>query len=303
MRILIPVDGSAHSTAAIAFVASRRTLISGQPAVELLNVQLPIPPRAARAAGPDMVRSFYKAESAAVLAPALARLKKAAARADGRYVVGSPGREISVAARQSDIDLLVMGSHGRSAFKGLLFGSVVNTVLASCTTPVLLVRASTAPAQDSLTVGIALDGSGYGPAALRYVTRHRALFGASPRFFVIHVVPDYTMRFVPGFGDARVTLSSPQQIVDAQVSQFEKVVAPARQLIGRAGLTMTEVCLVGQNAGDELAKFASRKGLDLLVLGSRGLGALKSLVLGSVATRVAGNCKVPLLLIRQKSGV
>jgi len=48
MRVLIPVDGSAHGTAAVAFVASRSTLIGAQPEVERLNVQLPMPPRAAR---------------------------------------------------------------------------------------------------------------------------------------------------------------------------------------------------------------------------------------------------------------
>jgi len=303
MRVLIPVDGSRISNAALAFVASRRAFTGTSAQIEVLNVQLPIPARAARAAGPDMVRSFYKAESAAVLKPALARLKKAAVRADGRYVVGSPGVKVSAAAAKPGVDLVVMGSHGRSAFKGLLFGSVTNTVLASCTTPVLLVRGSAAPTKDSLTVGIALDGSEYGLATLRYVTRHPTLFGASPRFFLIHVVPDYTMRFVPGLGDARLLVSSPQQILHAQVGQFDNVIVPARRLIGSAGLVVTEVCLVGNSAGDEIATFATRTGLDLLALGSRGRGALKSLVLGSVATRVAERCKVPLLLIRQKSRV
>lgn len=303
MRLLLPVDGSRHSDAALAFVASRRAFRGASTQIEVLNVQLPIPPRAARAAGSDMVRSFYQAESAAVLKPALARLKKAGVRADGRYVVGSPGVEVSAAATKPGVDLVVMGSQGRSAFKGLLFGSVTNTVLASSTTPMLLVRSRRAPTRDSLIVGIAIDGSGYGMAALHFVTRHYALFGTSPRLYLIHVVPDYTMRFVPGFGDVRLPVSSPQQILDAQVGQFEKAVVPARRLVGEAGLVVTEVCLVGNSAGDEIAAFATRNRLDLLVLGSRGFGALKSSVLGSVATRVAERCKVPLLLIRQKSGV
>jgi len=49
MKILIPVDGSAASLAAINYVASRAGLVGVRPEVRLLNVQLPIPLRAARA--------------------------------------------------------------------------------------------------------------------------------------------------------------------------------------------------------------------------------------------------------------
>ena len=39
--------------------------------------------------------------------------------------------------------------------------------------------------------------------------------------------------------------------------------------------------------------------LDLLVMGSHGRGALRSMTLGSVSTRVAATSRVPLLLIRK----
>ena len=62
----------------------------------------------------------------------------------------------------------------------------------------------------------------------------------------------------------------------------------------------TVVCLVGNNHGDEIAAYARNERLDLLVMGSHGYGALKSAVLGSIATRVAARCTTPLLLIREK---
>ncbi|MEW5882588.1 MAG: universal stress protein [Pseudomonadota bacterium] len=37
----------------------------------------------------------------------------------------------------------------------------------------------------------------------------------------------------------------------------------------------------------------------MLVMGSRGQGAFKAAVLGSVATRVAAHCATPLLLVRK----
>ena len=77
MRILMPIDGSSFSKAAVAIVASRATLIKSQPDVELLNVQYPVPLRAARALGKEMVLSYHESEANRVLKPALATLKRA----------------------------------------------------------------------------------------------------------------------------------------------------------------------------------------------------------------------------------
>jgi nucleotide-binding universal stress UspA family protein len=301
MRILIPVDGSAHSNAAVAFVASRSTLIGAQPEVELLNVQLPIPPRAARAAGREMVATFHEAEARAVLRPALARLKKAGLQAQARHAVGSPGATVAAAAAARGVDLVVMGSHGHSALKGLLFGSVTNAVLSGSRTPLLVVRGTRAPARDSLTVGIALDGSAYGLAAIRYVVQHRDLLGAQPALHLIHVVPDLFSIVIPGLGDAPAPLYSPEKVLAAQSAAFDKAMAPARALLAKAGLEATAVCLAGNDAGDEIAAYAAKQKLDLLVMGSHGHGLLKSAVLGSVTTRVAARCSTPLLLIRSSA--
>jgi nucleotide-binding universal stress UspA family protein len=297
MRILLPVDGSACSDAAVAFVASRSTLIGSQPEIDLLNVQLPIPPRAARAVGREIVRDFHDKDARAVLKPAVAALAKAGLQATARHEVGSPGATVAAAA--ADADLVVMGSHGHASLQGLLFGSVTNAVLSGCRTPLLVMRGARRPARDSLAVGIALDGSGYGLAAVRYVVQQRALFGAEPRLQLIHVVPDLFGIVIPGLGDAPAPLYRPEQVLAAQDRAFDQALAPARTLLDKAQLTYKEVRLTGNNPGDEIATYATRQKLDLLVMGSHGHGLLKSAVLGSVATRVAARCSTPLLLIRK----
>ena len=301
MKILIPVDGSKHSMAALAFVASRSTLIGTQPAVVLINAQVPVPAAVASSAGSAMVRRIYESEASAVLAPALAKLKKAGIQATARHVVGSPGASIGAAAAASDADLVVMGSHGHSAIKGLLFGSVTNAVLAASAKPLLVVRDKAAPKRDSLVVGIAVDGSKSSLAAVRYAIRHRDLFGAAPTLHLIYVAPDLFTRVIPGLGDAPIPIYSPQQILEAQTATFNESIAPARQLLAKAGLQATEIFLVGNSPGDEIAAYATKKKLDVLVMGTRGYGKLKAAVLGSVATRVAARCRTPLLLIHEKS--
>lgn len=300
MKILMPVDGSDCSNAAVAFVASRGTLAAAISEVELFNVQLPIPPRAARIAGREMVRSFHESEAGSVLRSALTRLRKAGVAASSRFAVGSPGAAVAAAAAASDADLVVMGSHGHTALKGLLFGSVTNAVLAGSSKPLLVVRGTAAPKRASLAVGIALDGSRCSMAAARYALKHRQLFGTAPRFVLIHVVPDLAAIVIPGFGDAPAPLYSAEKILAAQSAAFDRVVAPVRRLFERNGLDVEAVCRSANAPGDEIAAFAKRHKLDMLVMGSRGLGAVQSVVLGSVAARVAARCATPLLLVREK---
>ncbi|MFN0316122.1 MAG: universal stress protein [Burkholderiales bacterium] len=300
MRILIPVDASSFSKSAIAFLASRTTLIIHQPDVELLNVQYPVSARVTRGAGKDLVQSFQDSEANKVLKPALAMLKRAGVRARAKYVVGFPGSAVAQIAADATADLIIMGSHGQTGLRSLLFGSVTSVVLASCDSPLLVLRGGIAPKKDSLKVGIALDGSKYGIAAVRFVAKHQDLFGAAPAVTLIHVVPDLLNLVVPGFfGDTPVPGFKPEQVEAMQLAAFEQAMAPARKLLKRTGLRATEVRLSGNNPGDEIAAYAKKNKLDILALGSHGGGAPRSGMLGSVAARVAANCPNPLLFIKK----
>jgi nucleotide-binding universal stress UspA family protein len=298
MRILLPVDGSKFSRAAIEFVASRSTLVGADPAVEVLNVQMAIPTRATRVVGRDVVSSYYTDEAEKALKPARTRLLKAGLKPVARFAVGNPAEEIAAAAAKSKPDLIVMGSHGRSALRGLLVGSVTNAVLARTKTPILIVRAREAPPADSLKVGIAVDGSPFGLEAVKFVVRHRALFGADPQITLLHVVADFAGALMPDMAGIALPAYSEQDIQAMQKKAFEAAVAPARRALAKAGLKAAEVCLAG-NAGDEIAAFGKKRKLDVLLMGSHGYGAFKAAVLGSVATRVAAISEVPLLLVRR----
>ena len=130
MKILIPVDGSVYSDNAVAFVASRTTLIGHEPHIVLLNVQAPLPARASRLVSREALDDYYKDESEKAFKPARKILKKAKMAAEEIAKVGTPAEEIAKVAEEMKADLLIMGSHGRSALKGLLFGSVTNRMIA-----------------------------------------------------------------------------------------------------------------------------------------------------------------------------
>lgn len=300
MKILIPVDGSEQSNAALDFVASRSTLIGQDPEVHLINVQPTLSVRVSRAIGRDEAKAFQRAQADDVLRPAVARLKRAGIAAKASYVLGSRPDAIGAVAERDGADLLVMGSRGHSGLKGLLFGSTTNAVLAGCTKPLLILRSAKAPRRESLSVGIAVDGSRYGQAAVRWAIKHRDLFGAQPRIELIHVIDGERTAAPPIEGLASRTTPVDSVPADGQAlaPPFAKLMAGALMRFARAGMTVTAAPLLGTHAGDAIAAHARKRQLDVLVMGSHGRGAFDSLVLGSVAMRVAARSDKPLLLIR-----
>lgn len=297
MKILIPVDGSAHANAALAFVASRSTLLGEDPAIQLINVQPSISARITRAVGREEAKAYQRAQADEVLRPALERLKRAGVAARASYALGNRSDAIGAVAVRGHVDLIVMGSRGHSGLKGLVFGSMTNAVLAGCTKPLLVLRSEKAPQRDSLAVGIAVDGSRYGLAAVRWAIKHRSLFGAEARIELIHVHEDSPPELRVAY--RAIPLHVPADDDDASAAASGKVLAAPLKRLDKAGMDAKPVRLRGSAAGDAIAAYARKRRLDVLVMGSHGHGVFKALVLGSVVMRVAARCDTPLLLIRE----
>jgi nucleotide-binding universal stress UspA family protein len=75
-----------------------------------------------------------------MLAPARASLAAANVAFDAVKRVGEPADEIIHCASERGVDLIVMGTHGRTALANLVVGSVATKVLAQASTPVLLLH-------------------------------------------------------------------------------------------------------------------------------------------------------------------
>ncbi len=140
MKILVAVDGSAASLAAVAALAERMHWFHDAPALTLLHAHPPIPYKAAAAwAGRDAVAEYYGEESEAALEPARKLLDACGMKYAVEKCVGDPAAEI-VRHAVSDADLIVMGTHGHTALANLVMGSVATKVLAGSRIPVLFLR-------------------------------------------------------------------------------------------------------------------------------------------------------------------
>ena len=291
MRILVPVDGSENSLHAVEFITSRTTLLGSNPEIEMLNVQLPLPARASRLVGQDALARYYEDEAEKIFEPVRKMLGSVSFKANESFVVGEAAEAISQEASKINADLIVMGSRGQSALRGLFFG------LAKSACPVLMLRDKLAPESDALRVGIAVDGSKYGRAAVRFALKHISLFGTGAQFYLINVVSDYAGAVMPDMSGMALPALSEEEVLQLQKDEFNEAIEPLRPLFAKAAIQPKEVCLVG-NAGDEISAFAKRRKLDLVVMGSHGYGRFKSAIMGSTATRIAATSNVPLLIIR-----
>ena len=136
---------------------------------------------------------------------------------------------------------------------------------------------------------LAVDGSSYTKKMLAYVTTHLEMFSGDNEF---------TALTVQGALPPRARAAVGKEVVDQYYAEeAAKVLDPVVKFLGRHDLKVKSLSKVG-NAGETIAKTAESGKFDMIIMGSRGHGALGSLVMGSVATRVLANCQTPGLLVR-----
>lgn len=296
MRILVPVDGSEHSRAALRFLAGRETMLGNRPEIELLNVQNVVPQRIVDMLGLESLESYYQNEGKRIF-DGLADEIAAAGFTPKKVVLGGDiGEVIAAEAEKTDADLIIMGSRGQSLWKSFFLGSVSNAVLSESKRPLLLLRQEVPNVGDKLRVGIAVDGSAYGEAAADYVLSHLDFFGKKAEFFVIHVVRDYRTLIASTSAEYVMPSVSQKEFDEETQKDFDKVTAPVLERFKKAGVAVTPLRLQGFPS-EAIAEYA-KDGLDMVVIGSHGYGNFQSAVLGSTAMHIAAECKVPLLVIR-----
>lgn len=85
--------------------------------------------------------------------------------------------------------------------------------------------------------------------------------------------------------------------IEAHGEAQREIIKDASQILTDAGVDHEIVLLHGRPA-DEIIRYAEESGTDLLVIGSRGLGALREFALGSVSHKVLTHAKCPVLVVK-----
>lgn len=146
MRILIGVDGSPYSDAAVDEV-SQRTWPEGSEILVVHAYEMPVAPTPEVWALPpdyyDELDRAVRTQSDAIVEAAVQKLKGVLGTAleiKSKAIQGSPKRVILDEAESWKADLIVVGSHGYPAWERLLLGSVSQAVVSHAKCSVEVVR-------------------------------------------------------------------------------------------------------------------------------------------------------------------
>lgn len=134
----------------------------------------------------------------------------------------------------------------------------------------------------------AYDGSEPAKRALSAAIRLTETFGGQLK--VIHV---FSLSGFP-FGEAFMPL--PQNVAQDFYGMAERIVEEVKRQIER--LPYAEAVLQQGVPARAILEFAEQTGSDLIVIGSRGLGGIRGMVLGSVSHNVVQHAKVPVLVVK-----
>lgn len=88
----------------------------------------------------------------------------------------------------------------------------------------------------------------------------------------------------------------------AQIKQYHhdegmKILAPARDKLDAAGVSYQHHLFVGDPA-EVVTRYAKEQGCDEIVIGTRGLSGISSLLVGSVATKIIHLAEMPVVLVK-----
>ena len=294
MKALLAIDDSAESALALETAAD---LV--WPSGTRIDVLTVLPTEAELLGGPwavripymaaDEIRDRVVADGRGLVDRAAARLGRPGLQVEARVAVGRTASVIVEVARDMDADLVILGARGHGALEQAMLGSVSAEVVDQAHRAVLVARKRTAR-----RMLIGTDGSDVAAAAINFVGASRLFASADAR--VVHAIdmhPAWWLGFTPGdasFGDEAYLM-----LVDDARRHGDDVTADAAASLRAYGLEASTVVHEGPPANvilDEARAWAA----DIVVVGTRGQGLLKRLLLGSTARSVLHHADASVLI-------
>ena len=227
-------------------------------------------------------------------------------KAQGEMAEGYAAEEILRYADESNIDLVLMATHGRSGRRGWVMGNVADKVLRASKVPVLLVRAGIPDETPydqwpKRTILAPLDGSELAEAVLPHVEVLAQQRTTEPidvallRVCEPQVTPSY---YVPELSAMPLNWGEYVQQETAKCKQVAKEYLDGlEKQLKDSSINVRSEVLVGK-AAEEIVDYANKNPFNLIVMATHGRSGLSRWVYGSVTENVLQGVSSPVLLIR-----
>lgn len=207
--------------------------------------------------------------------------------------VGSPAREVALAAEAVGAQLIVVATHGRTGLARAVMGSVASDLVRVAHVPVLVVPSDGRHTHGVRRVLAAVDLSPVSGAVLEEAHRWaRAGDDARLRVLSLYEHPIASL----GDGDVLPHYPSPDEIEQLGQDVKAKLERLIDAHVGTDVPTDVEVMSKGP-AAQVILDVATFTETDLVVVGTSGKAAWHRMIVGSTATRVLAEAGRPVLVV------
>jgi nucleotide-binding universal stress UspA family protein len=205
---------------------------------------------------------------------------------------GSPASELLAKADEWKPNLIVVGSHGRSAIGRFVLGSVSHKVVTEARCSVRIARGHDRKPASSLRLIIGVDGSACAEAAVREVAKRKWPADVEVRLVTVYDTVDPTLMgaFVPA-------------VVDWTVEENKKAFERASQMASALAKPLTKKMSASSvakqgNPKRVLIEEAESWKADCIFVGASGLSRVDRFLLGSVSAAVAARAHCSVEVVR-----
>jgi len=195
-------------------------------------------------------------------------------------------------AQEHDLDLIIMGTHGRRGLGHLFLGSVAEEVVRLAPCPVLTIREREAPAPVEVMkhILVPVDFSEHAQQALAYAKQIAAAYGA--RLQLLHVVEQVIHPACYMATGPSVLVFQPE-LRDRAKLEIKKLL---RETKGPE--VMADIHVIEGYAARDILNFAESHDSDLIVIATHGRRGLEHMLLGSVTEKVVRRAPCPVFTVR-----
>lgn len=137
---------------------------------------------------------------------------------------------------------------------------------------------------------VSVDGSKYALEAVRMVSDLAKAMGAQVTLMTV----------TPSIADTEVEYTARERAsLERKVTAYgERALEEAMGLVTKGGLSAKTALISSNSVADAILSTAKKGKFDLIVIGSRGLGATARFIMGGVASRVVNHAPCSVLVVR-----
>jgi len=293
-RILVPLDRSLLAECVLPHVVALARSLDSQ--LMLLHVLSPSDRQGGLRAVDPLESQLRRAEAESYLEGVRARLQEVGVVAQTKVIDGDAAEQILTFARENQIGLAILSSHGRSGLSGWNVSGVVQKVIMRAPISLMIVRAYQ-PAQPDLAglryrrVMVPLDGSPRAESVLPLVI---TLARAEAQIVLAHVVqrPQMPRRTPPSQEDSDLA----DRIVERNRSEAEQYLETVRAQLPPAAVETR--LLISNHAAVALHELAEQEDADLVLLCAHGYSGELRWPYGGLAVGFVAYGSSPLLIFQ-----